>query len=41
MFIVKYKADGFVERYNDKLVAKGFEQTNGIDCDETFVPVAR
>ncbi len=31
VFTVKCKADGSVERYKERLVAKGFTQTHGID----------
>ena len=31
VFIIKYKADGTIERYKARLVAKGYTQTYGID----------
>lgn len=41
MFNIKYKADGSVERYKARLVAKDFTQIFGIDFNETFVLVAK
>ncbi|KAL8118911.1 hypothetical protein AgCh_016413 [Apium graveolens] len=36
----KIGADGQVETYKARLVAKGFRQRQGIDFDETFLPIA-
>lgn len=40
-FIVEHKADGSVERFKPRLVAKGFTQTYEVDYQETFTPVAK
>ena len=40
-FFVKYKADGFLERYRVKLVAKSYTQTYGVNYQDTFAPMAK
>lgn len=41
IFKTKMTANGVVERYKSRLVAKGFEQRPGYDFQEVFAPVAR
>jgi len=40
VFKVKTKLDGSIERYKAHLAARGFQQTQGLDYDETFAPAA-
>ena len=41
VYKIKTHSNGSVERYNTRLVAKGYSQENGIDYEETFAQVAR
>jgi hypothetical protein len=41
IYKIKHAADGSVEKYKARFVARGFSQVEGVDYDETFDPVAR
>ena len=41
LYKLKHVADGSVEKYKARFVARGFSKVEGIDYDETFASVAR
>ena len=41
VFKIKRRADGTIDKYKARLVARGFTQTYGIDFDQTYAPVAK
>jgi len=41
IYKTKRAADGFITKYKDLLVAKGFSQVQGIYYEDTLAPVAK
>ena len=41
LYKLKHVADGSIEKYKARFMARGFSQVEGVDYDETFAPVAR
>ena len=41
IFKTKHSADGSIEKYKARFVARGFSQKEGIDYEDTFASVAR
>ena len=41
IFKIKRNADGSINKYKSRLLAKGYIQRHGIDFEEVFAPVAR
>jgi hypothetical protein len=41
LYKIKHAADGSIEKYKARFLARGFSKKEGIDCDEIFAPVAR
>jgi hypothetical protein len=41
IYKIKHVADGSIEKYKTRFVARGFSQKEGVDYEETFAPISR
>jgi hypothetical protein len=41
LYKIKHAADGNIEKFKARFVVKGLSQKEGVDYEETFVPIAR
>lgn len=41
LYETKYRSDGSIDRHKARLVIQGCRQQKGIDCEETFAPIAK